>query len=295
MARLAVTRPRVVVVGSANIDITVRADRLPSPGETVLGTSVMVAEGGKGLNQAVTAARLGAEVALIGSLGDDEHGDRLRARLRDEGIDIRSVLVGPVPTGTAHVTVDARGDNVIVVVPGANAVLAASDVDRVAEVIEMADVLLASLEVPLDAVARAGEIAHAAGVRTVLNPAPAIGLPAGFDVIVPNETEAAALGLPGSAGGADVVVTLGDHGALWVEPGGRRAHDVAPVAPPAVVDSTAAGDAFCGALAVALAEGRGMPDALAFAAAAGAWAVSVRGAVPSLPRRADVAQLLGQR
>ena len=277
---------RVVVVGSANVDVTVRTARLPVSGETVLGREGWVSCGGKGLNQAVTAARLGADVAFVGAVGRDDHGERLLTLLRDEGVDTGAVTVrDDAATGAAYITVDDSGGNTIVVVPGANARVSPADIASARDVIAAADVLLAQLEVPVDATSAAAGLAR----RSILNPAPAVALPRGFDLIVPNDTEAAALGLPAAAGGwgADVVVTLGAQGALWVEPDGTT-HDVAPAKAPGIVDSTGAGDAFCGALAVALAEGRSMADALAFASAAGAWAVSIAGAVPSLPRRSDL-------
>ena len=283
----------VCVVGSANLDLVANVDRLPAPGATVLATDYAEHAGGKGLNQAVAAARLGASVAFVGSIGDDAAGAFLAAVMRDEGIDVSGLRILPgVPTGRALINVDARAENSIVVVPGANARTSASNAGS----LPAAAVVLAQLEVPLEAVVAAFRAARARGSTTVLNPAPARDLPddllALVDVIVPNEGEAAALG------GADrlhalgvtaVVTTLGARGATVA----TRAGTVA-IAPFAVspVDTTGAGDAFIGALCAELSRGVGVADAARTAAAAGALATTRRGAVPSLPTRAEVRHLL---
>jgi ribokinase len=283
----------VCVVGSANLDLVANVDRLPAPGATVLATDYAEHAGGKGLNQAVAAARLGAAVAFVGSIGDDAAGAILAAVMRDEGIDVSGLRILPgVPTGRALISVDARAENSIVVVPGANARTSAS----VAGSLPAAGVVLAQMEVPLEAVVAAFRAARARGSTTVLNPAPARDLPddllALVDVIVPNEGEAAALG------GADrlhalgvmaVVTTLGARGATVATRVGAVAVAPFSVSP---VDTTGAGDAFIGALCAELSRGVGVADAARTAAAAGALATTRRGAVPSLPTRAEVRQLL---
>ncbi len=280
----------VTVLGSANLDLVASTSRLPHPGETVVGRRYREHAGGKGLNQAVAAARVGASVALVGAVGDDEAGRRLRRLAADEGIDVAGVeIVDGIPTGRAMITVDADGQNCIVVVPGANATVTA---DRS----PAATVLLAQLESPIAAVGRAFTAARAAGSMTVLNPAPAAPLPgellAVTDLVVPNEHEAELLGGASALSGrVDVVVvtrgaagvTVHDRGETWSEPA------VAVTA----VDTTGAGDAFCGVLAARLASGEGLSDAVRWAAAAGAHASTVAGAVPSLPTATQVRSLLG--
>jgi ribokinase len=270
---------RVVVVGSLNVDTTLLVDRLPAPGQTVVAGGLVRALGGKGFNQAVTAARQGAAVTMVGAVGDDEGGRSLLAALAAEGVDAGAVSVVPgAETGMALITVDADGTNTIAVSPGANGLVPVPAPARFAG----AAVVLTQLEVPL-AVAAA---AMAAGALTILNPSPALAL-LDADVIVMNETEAAALG-PATA--PTVIVTRGERGATV---NGRPVPATAPPGP--VVDTTGAGDAFCGALAAALAAGRPLDQALARASAAGAHAVTVHGALPSLSTAADVDRLLARR
>ncbi len=285
-------RVDVCVVGSANLDLVAGATRIPSPGETVLGSSYAEHPGGKGLNQAVAAARSGARVAFVGALGADDAGDRLRQVLDDDGIDASCVTVVDAPTGRAVIVVDERGENSIVVVPGANALvlpplsLAASAV------------VLCQLEVPIESVADAFDNARRAGARTVLNPAPAAPLPgellAGCDVIVPNEHEVELLGGVEAllaAGCGAVVVTRGAAG-VDVHLGSSLLH--VPPFQVDVVDTTGAGDAFCGSLAARLAAGVTLADAVRWAAAAGALATTVHGAVPAQPTVAAIERLLAR-
>jgi len=284
----------VCVVGSANLDLVASVESLPAPGATVLATGYAEHAGGKGLNQAVAAARLGASVAFVGCVGDDAAGGILAAVLRAEGVDVSGLrTVRGAPTGRALINVDAHAENSIVVVAGANALTDASAADSVAD----ARIVLAQLEVPLDAVAAAFRRARERGLTTVLNPAPARELPddllALVDVLVPNEGEAAALG--GAArlhalGISAVVTTLGARGATVATPAGRTT-----VAPFAVspVDTTGAGDAFIGALCAEMARGADVPSAARVAAAAGALATMRPGAVPSLPTLDEVRRLLG--
>ena len=295
----------VTVVGSLNEDVLVTVDRLPGRGETVIGTSVRIAPGGKGANQAAAAGRLHRGVVLVGRVGDDPAGDRQRAALAALGVDVRLVHTTPgEPTGSATIPVEADGgENLIVVVPGANAALSPADVD-VAEVRDAA-VLLLQLENPLDTVRAA---AAAAGGTVVLNPAPAQPLPAELvrlvDVLVPNEHELLRLAgadhgerdpaelveLARGLGAGSVVVTLGARGALVVPVGG----DAVLQAPPSVqaVDTTGAGDCFCGALAQSLARGELLAGAVRYAVAAAAASTTGVGARGALPDHAAVTALL---
>jgi ribokinase len=285
----------VCVVGSANLDLVATTKRLPGAGETVLGTSYAEHPGGKGLNQAIAAARSGATTTFVGAVGGDDAGRALLAVMAGDGVDAGAVLVrAGAPTGRALIAVDEHGENSIIVVPGANATVG---IDGDVAVPRATDVVLAQLEIPLDSVTAAFRAARAAGARTVLNPAPATALPDELlelcDVIVPNEHEVELLGGVDTLrthGIATVIVTLGGRGVRVVDGAGDRvlaAFDVTPV------DTTAAGDAFCGALAAQLAFGTPIDDAVRWAMAAGALATTVAGAVPSIPHRAAVEQLRG--
>lgn len=290
----------IVVVGSLNLDTTALVDTLPRPGETVMGTGHHTDTGGKGANQAVAAARLGRRVAMVGRVGADAGGRRLRDTLDREGIDVAGVTEdAAVPTGSAFITVDASGENMIVVSPGANARVSPSDVERSADVIVAARVLLLQLEIPLETVQSAAALCQ--GI-VVLNPAPAQPLPTSLletvEILVPNRTELATLtGSPVAETFEDIraqvrqlpvsvgVVTLGADGALVME-AGAVTHVVAPQI--TAVDATAAGDAFCGALGDAVAGGAAPVDATRWAVRAGAVAASRPGAQSSLPSRAEV-------
>lgn len=286
------TSPRVdvCVVGSANLDLVAGAARIPGPGETVLGHSYAEHPGGKGLNQAVAAARSGAAVAFVGAVGDDAAGTRLREVLAIDGIDPARLAVTDAPTGRALIIVDDRAENSIVVVPGANAtVVPPVDVPPSA-------VVLCQLEVPVESVVHAFRSARAHGALTVLNPAPAAELPADLlavcDVIVPNEHEVELLGGVGrlrDAGVGIVVVTRGGAGVDVHTADGTHHVPPFPVVP---VDTTGAGDAFCGSLAARLAAGDTIAAAVRWAAAAGALATTVHGAVPAQPTRGRIEALL---
>jgi ribokinase len=303
--------PRIVVVGSLNMDLVTRAARRPQRGETLLGESFGMFVGGKGLNQAIAAARQGAAVRMVGRVGADDFGRRLRQTLEVAGVDAQFVAADAAAgTGVATIVLDAEGDNSIIVVPGANGRVGADDVGRAAAAIADADVLMLQLEVPVEAVMRAAEIARAAGVRVLLNPAPAPARPLPdellrlVDVLTPNETETeiltglsaaddesavrAAAALRARGVGA-VVLTLGARGALLAD-GERSVHVPSYVVQ--VVDTTAAGDAFCGALAAQLAQGRTLEAAVSYANAAGALATTVLGAEPAMPRREAVEKLI---
>lgn len=295
---------RVLVVGSANMDLVVRAPRLPAAGETVLGGDLLRVPGGKGANQAVAAARAGAAVRIVAAVGADSFGRELLAALRADGVDVSAVTtLADRPSGAALIVVDATGQNQIAVAPGANAALVAACVEPALADLRPNDVVALQLEVPPETVRHACLLARRAGARTLLNAAPAIPLPADLlalvDLLVVNEGEAALLaGCPGpeqaaarlrQLGPGCVVVTLGQQGVLLADERGKTrvaAHRVR------VVDTTAAGDAFCGALAAALAAGADLREAAEFANAAGALAATRPGAQSSLPRRRDIEALL---
>lgn len=295
--------PDVVVIGSVNHDLTVLTARHPSPGETILGTGHYSGGGGKGANQAVAAARLGAAVAMVGRVGDDEHGRALVGALRDEGIDVSAVGVdGEAPTGLAVITIDQRAENTIVVSPGSNMRLLPAHLDE--DLISSAPVVLAQLEVPLDTVIAAARLATG---TFILNPAPAKPLPedllAIVDVLVPNRPELALLTGSGelktiaevehaarSLGhGVDIVATLGADGALLV---GRDDATTVPAPEVAPLDPTGAGDAFCGALARGLSAGMRLLDAVEQAVVAGALATTRPGAQAAMPTHEEVQALL---
>jgi ribokinase len=282
----------IAVVGSINLDLVVTVERHPAPGETVMGGDRRELPGGKGANQAVAVARLGADVAMVGRVGSDPQGTRLRDHLADEGIDVAHVTVDDdAPTGMALIAVDGSGENTIVVSPGANARVGASDVEAAGDVLAGAAVTLLQHEVPGSAVSAA---IAAAGGTVVLNPAPARALAREVDVLVPNRGELVKLarreGDPvelarGLERAKAVVVTLGAEGVAVVE--GER---VERIEAPRVhaVDSTGAGDAFCGALAQALADGADLVEAARWAVRVAAVSVTRVGAQSGLPRRADV-------
>ena len=304
------TARRVLVVGSANVDFTVAASRLPAVGETVSGGTLLVNHGGKGANQAVAARRLGAEVRLVACVGDDASGRGIRAALQAEGIGVDGMMVtADAATGTALIVVDGQGRNQIVVAPGANWRLSVEHVRARADDFAWAQVVMCQLETPLDTLAWALAEARRRGLVTVLNPAPvregiADDVWRLVDYLTPNEGEAERLsgvavrdaGSAAAAGRAlrgrgvgAVIVTLGSQGSLACT---ARDDIRVPVFPVEAVDTTAAGDAFNGALGAALAGRDPLPDALRFASAAAALACTRRGAQPSLPTRAEVDRFL---
>ncbi len=301
--------PRILVVGSANVDVTVAAPRLPQPGETVSDGTLLVGHGGKGANQAVAARRLGAEVRFIGCLGDDAWGREIRSALERQGVDASGVrLTDAAATGTAVIVVDAEGRNQIAVAPGANRALTVELVSARRDDIAWADVVLCQLETPPSTVRWVLERARRQRAVTVLNPAPvpdaALDLWPLVDYLTPNAGEAGRLSGVAvedaktaeraadalrARGVGTVVVTLGTDGAVARGPEGTLRVAAFPVT---AVDTTAAGDAFNGALAVALGEGRALREALRFASAAAALACTRRGAQVSLPDRGEVERLL---
>ncbi len=275
----------VCVVGSANLDLVATVERLPAPGETVPGSSYAEYPGGKGLNQAVACARAGASTAFVGAVGSDGAGAALLDVMRDDGIDISGVVVASAPSGRALIFVSAEGENSIVVVAGANDTVAPATPPPTT-------VVLAQLEVPVATIEHAFRAAKAAGATTVLNPAPVKPLPDSLlalcDVLTPNEHEVELLGGVDrlrSLGAAAVIVTRGSEGAdLHTSSGVEHiaAHRVV------AVDTTGAGDCFSGSLCARLAAGDALLDAMRYASVAAALSTTVAGAVPSMPRRADV-------
>ena len=302
-------QPKIVVVGSLNMDLIVRSPHIPIPGETVLGNAFGTAAGGKGANQAVAASRLGAQVTMVGCVGTDNYGQVLVDGLQADRVDTRFIRRDPInSTGVALITVDDEGENSIVVVSGANWYLTPVDVELATEELAMADVLLLQLETPLDVIEQAARIANDHHVPVILNPAPARALPSELlgrvTYLVPNEGEASLLsGLPvtdlASAGkaaehlrqqGVEVVIlTRGNQGAYV---SGVPKSFAVPAFPVKPVDTTAAGDAFVAGLAFGIASKQPIQEAVRIAAATGALATTKVGAQPSLPSADQVDQLL---
>ncbi|MBK6712349.1 MAG: ribokinase [Chloroflexi bacterium] len=303
---------KITVIGSLNMDLVTRAAKIPAPGETVIGGDLHTLPGGKGANQAVAAARLGAEVSMVGRVGHDLFAQQLLENLTAVHVDHTHVTQDPqAASGIALIVIDDAGENVIVVAPGANGRLSAADVDAAEAAIQAADAVLLQLEIPLTAVLRAAQLAHKHGVKVILNPAPAQPLPdellALVDILIPNETETAQLtGMPAhtpaeieaaaaklrQSGVGTIIMTLGERGALLTNEAGTI--HFPPYVPQKVVDTTAAGDAFVGGLATALAEGKSLAEAVPWGNATGSLAVTRMGAQPSLPTRAEVEALLAR-
>jgi ribokinase len=295
--------PRIVVVGSANMDLVGLAERLPAPGETVLGDDFVMTPGGKGANQAVAAARAGGRCVLLAAIGSDSFGVTLNARLSASHVETGHIRTSYGSSGVAVIMVDRAGENSILVSPGANrSFLNLSDEEKA--VIADGDVLLCQQEIPVATVTEAARAARAGGTRVVLNAAPARELPPDLleavDLLVVNEGEARAITGPGEldmqgllAKVPRVVLTLGGAGAWYADREGRS--ERIPVFPVEVADTTAAGDAFTGALAVAWGEGRDIVEAVRWASAAGAACVRKVGAYPSLPARDDIDALYRTR
>ncbi|MEU4498144.1 ribokinase [Streptomyces sp. NPDC023998] len=288
----------IAVLGSTNMDLVAYVAHAPKRGETVTGREFRTIPGGKGANQAVAAARAGGEVSMVGAVGSDDFGALLRHTLVSSGVDIDLLRTADGPSGTAHIVVDDEGANSIVVIPGANGTVTALAPGDEA-LIATADMLLLQLELPLSAVLDGAEAARRHGVRTILTPSPAQPLPpellAVTDLLVPNEHEAATLtGVADPHTAAEellrlvpeVVITLGSAGSLYATRGATPLTVPAPEV--TAVDTTGAGDTFVGALAVALGEGKPMPQALGWAAAAAALCVQRPGASTSMPYRSEI-------
>lgn len=302
---------RITIVGSLNMDLVIRSPHIPQPGETIIGGNFQTIPGGKGANQAVAASRLGGQVNMIGRVGNDTFAEILLDNLKSSGVEAGYVQRDAnSATGVALIVVDDSGENIIVVASGANMQLSESDVEAAEQVISSSDILLLQLEVPLEAVTRAAQIAKANGVTVILNPAPARQLPPELlkmvDILVPNESETelltglkvrnqaelenTAMGLLGSGVGS-VVITLGERGAYFAsaehEPQKFDAYQIQSV------DTTAAGDAFLAGLSVTIGDGGSLPEAVRWGNAAGALAAMRFGAQTSLPTRDEVRQLIG--
>ncbi|MBE0685355.1 MAG: ribokinase [Anaerolineaceae bacterium] len=301
-------KKNILVIGSINYDLVVYTQRLPKPGETIMGDRFQTFPGGKGANQAIAAARLGADVQMIGRVGKDGFGEELLQNLQLNHVDTTQILKVTKPTGTALITVDANGQNSIIVVPGANATLTRKDIDALKKTIQSAKILILQLEIPLDVVIHAIDIAYAAGITILLNTAPATLIPietlrkATF--LIPNESELAllsgyeinnfsdcrkAISHLQSLGCNQIILTRGEHGAYYFY------LDNQIFAPPfnvPVLDTTAAGDAFIGGLAAALADDLDLHVALLHASAAGAFAVTKAGAQTSLPNKWELDEFI---
>lgn len=292
--------PRVVVMGSANVDLTVRLPRLPRAGETVSDGEFYRCFGGKGANQALAALRAGAEVRLLAKLGEDPMGQELKAHLEGLGLPGKYLITHQgSPTGTALILVDQEGRNLIGVAPGANRTLTEQEVISSRDLFDWGDLFLCQLEIPVAAVAAALRLARDKGMKTLLNPAPVNELPEEIlrlvDVITPNEEEAKALtGLENeeaaarklsAMGPSQVILTLGEKGVLRLREGELSYFPSYKVK---AVDTTGCGDAFNGALACALAEGKDLDESIGFAVAAGALAATVKGAQDAMPSREEI-------
>ena len=294
----------VLVVGSYNAGLTVYGPRLPRPGETVVGDGFDAGPGGKGANQAIGARRLGADVTFVTKLGDDLFGRQARAVLTAEGLPEWGILTGQAATGVAFILVDAAAENMIAIAPGANLELAPADVLTLGEQVRDAGIVLVQLECEASLAVGIAAWARDTGKRAILNPAPARELSAAelkaFEIITPNETELHALADSAGTGGdgpaeqaaalvragvPNVVVTLGQDGALWASPDGVRTFP-APVV--RAVDTTGAGDAFNAGLVAALARGDSLPEAIGYGCRAGAYCVTRRGVIAGLAHRADL-------
>jgi ribokinase len=294
------TKKHILVIGSANMDLVVTVPRHPEIGETILGSDFSIFPGGKGANQAVAAARLGGSVRMLGRVGADSFGVQLRQSISSDGVDTSLIQVDPTtPSGVALITVDADGDNTIVVVSGANGKVTEEDIQAAESAITDASILLMQLELPLQAVEQAVRLAKLHDVKIVLNPAPALDLPGellgSVDYLIPNQNELAMLtgmdstdasiGMLLGLGVKNLVVTLGEDGAILAA-GQHQTH--IPAFRVDAVDATAAGDAFVGAFAVALGEGLEIQQAVLWGNAAGALSVTRPGAQPSLPTRREL-------
>ncbi len=297
---------QILVVGSLNTDLVVRAPRFPQPGETISGEDLRVIPGGKGANQAVAAARLGAKVSMMGRVGNDNFGGFLLENLKQNKVDATLVQRDDSSTGTAIIVVDSSGQNSIVLSAGANGNVSTANVDKIS--FTKFQLLLLQLEIPLPAVLRAAQHAHENGTRVILNPAPAQTLPDELislaDFLIPNETELSILTNQGvgdiasaesaarellKRGAKNVIVTLGSKGALLVNTDTSKQVDTFKVD---VVDTTAAGDAFIGGFAISILENKSLEDSVRFGCACGALATTKFGAQPSLPTKDEVENLI---
>ena len=296
---------KITVIGSCNTDMVIRSERLPRPGETVIGGVFMMNPGGKGANQAVAASRAGGDVTFVTKVGNDLFGEKSAEMYKTEGLNVDYIFTDPAnPSGIGMIFVDAKGENCISVASGANGTLGTSEIESARDAIESSYLILMQLEIPAESVAKAARIASEKGVKVVLNPAPAQTLSPELlrfvDIIIPNETEAEILtGIKvtdetsaesaarklGESGIRTVIVTLGSKGALIKDGDNIVKVDAVPVIP---VDTTAAGDTFCGAFCVGLSEGKSVIDSVRFGCKAAAISVTRRGAQASTPYRNEM-------
>lgn len=295
---------KILVIGSSNTDMTVKSSRLPLPGETVLGGEFLMGAGGKGANQAVAAARLGGDVSFICKVGNDLFGENSLNGYNREGIDTCHILKSDMPSGIALILVDQKAENSIAVAPGANGDLSEEDIESLADVIKEADIVILQLEIPVPSVLKAAKIAGEAGAYVVLNPAPACVLPdeiySYVSLLVPNQTEISLMSGIEAAdcesakkavekmkekGVKDVILTLGSKGSLVCA---GSTSELVPAQKVNAVDTTAAGDTFCGALCVAMSEGADLVESAKFATKASALTVQKMGAQDSIPYRKDI-------
>jgi ribokinase len=301
----------IVVFGSINMDLVARTPRLPAPGETLTGYSFTTVPGGKGANQAVACARLGAPTQMVGRVGGDVFGDALLENLESNTVNSSHVIRDmEVASGVALIAVDDYAENTIIVIPGANGRVGSEDLERLSQALEIARILLLQLEIPLEIVVEAAKIAHDMGVTVILDPAPAQVLPDELypwvDILTPNQTEASILagfrvGDEGSIrraaqvllerGVQRVIIKMGDRGAYVATEDGSQQHPAIPVV---AIDTVAAGDAFNGALAAALLEEKSFDDAVRWGLAGGALAVTKEGAQGAMPERDAVLKLLAE-
>lgn len=299
-------RTKIVVIGSSNTDMVIQADRLPVPGETILGGTFLMSPGGKGANQALACARLGAEVTFVAKIGNDLFGIQAMEIYKSEQIDTRYVYTdNKNPSGVALISIDMTGENFITVAAGANQSLSVQDIDKARDVIRDADIILLQLEIPLETVAYAVDLAYRLGKRVILNPAPAASLHKTLMnrlyAILPNRIEAemlsgikvsdsrsaaVAAGIIRDKGVANVIITMGREGAFVLDDQGREA--MLPANETPTIDTTGAGDVFCGALSVYLAEGHTLVDSVRFANVAASVAVTRIGAQSSIPYRFEI-------
>ncbi len=301
--------PKIVVIGSTNVDMIIKGDRIPKPGETVIGGKFHKAAGGKGANQAVAAARAGGDVTFISCIGDDVFGQESLAGFKKEGIDVDKIKTDTDnSTGIAFILVDENGENSISVASGANNHLKESDIDSIKEIIQRSDLILLQLEIPISVVQTAIRIAYESNVKVILNPAPAQTLTdkllSMVSVLTPNETETEILTgikveneqsaknaakILSDKGVGTVIITIGDKGVYVTSKEDFLTMPGYSVTP---VDTTAAGDTFNGAFAVYMAEGKGLKESIRFANAAGAISVTRLGAQPSIPMREEIEELI---
>lgn len=301
------TQKKIVVIGSSNTDMVIKSDRLPKPGETILGGNFLMNHGGKGANQAVAAARLGGNVAFVCKIGNDIFGNQAMEMFRKEKIDTAYVGISPEePSGVALINVDKKGENCIVVASGANGTLSVDDIQHAEPAIKQASIVIMQLETPMDSVFYAAKVAKKNGVTVILNPAPAPStqlpddLLANVDILIPNVTEAEIISgmhitdeesvrdvirYISAKGIKTVIVTMGSKGALAYE---NNEFIHIPAFKVEAVDTTAAGDTFCGGLCVALSEGKSLREAILFASKASSISVTRMGAQVSIPLREEI-------